>query len=488
MTAQRGLIRPMILGILLGVGFAIAWGMVNTWVLTIVQQTATRRGFEHLFFSKDGKAIIVSIEGGRFGYIQLYDLTRNLLDISDDDISRATIALLARSEATFFEEPSWRNRVRSFADNHNPPIYWYFVSDGKKDGSAYLVGYNSWTKTRIGFLGTGGFREHSLPAEEHFSFPWHQESLSRRVICQQEHYNDYGYVKYPYHAYGNSTDLPSWYVYIHAADNIIYRADLEKRSVQIALERLPIWSMALFPELIPNSRPLYRLIVRTDDTVILFNGHNELLRKFPIPQELRDLDITLFFETTTGGIVAYTTSPYDLLKPEMHYRLFHIDPKGQVTRTEEAVLESRYVMEYMKTFLALVAPLPVVVDVVVAIVRPLDLLRRHQVDDYPQALAQAVGEFWPSLLLVHLLSAWLAWLCYQRQVRFATGKMERIIWPVFVFVCGLPGWIGYRYGRWWPRLERCPSCAGEVPRDRVECARCQADFPLPAPRGTEVFA
>jgi hypothetical protein len=73
-------------------------------------------------------------------------------------------------------------------------------------------------------------------------------------------------------------------------------------------------------------------------------------------------------------------------------------------------------------------------------------------------------------------------------VRYGASGPERIVWPSFVFVLGLPGWIGYRFGRAWPNLERCPSCRAIVPRDRIECAACQRDFPEPALQGTEVFA
>jgi hypothetical protein len=65
---------------------------------------------------------------------------------------------------------------------------------------------------------------------------------------------------------------------------------------------------------------------------------------------------------------------------------------------------------------------------------------------------------------------------------------ERVIWPLFVLAFGLPGWVGYRFGRRWPVLESCPKCGVDVPRDREDCTDCEVAFPGPALKGTEVFA
>lgn len=106
----------------------------------------------------------------------------------------------------------------------------------------------------------------------------------------------------------------------------------------------------------------------------------------------------------------------------------------------------------------------------------------------PEALGRSLREFGPALGIAQLIALGLAVLCYRRQLRYGAGRAERILWPLFVLLLGLPGWIGYRFGRRWPVLETCPNCGDAVPRDRGECARCTAAFPLPALQGTEVFA
>jgi hypothetical protein len=91
-------------------------------------------------------------------------------------------------------------------------------------------------------------------------------------------------------------------------------------------------------------------------------------------------------------------------------------------------------------------------------------------------------------VIAQLLAAGLAWLCYRRQVRYRATRSERVLWPLFVLAFGLPGWVGYRFGRRWPVLESCPKCGVDVPRDREDCTDCEVAFPGPALKGTEVFA
>ena len=93
-----------------------------------------------------------------------------------------------------------------------------------------------------------------------------------------------------------------------------------------------------------------------------------------------------------------------------------------------------------------------------------------------------------SFCLTALISAALAALCFRRQRRYGVPLAERIGWPLFVFLFGLPGWIGYRYCRRWPVLEECEACHVPAPRNTEACPACQRGFPLPAATGSEIFA
>src|SRR5581483_5761393 len=101
---------------------------------------------------------------------------------------------------------------------------------------------------------------------------------------------------------------------------------------------------------------------------------------------------------------------------------------------------------------------PALLAVCIGIGRPIQLIMEDRVDTIGQGLIQALLEFWPSLLIAQVVALGLAWLCYRRQVRYAAEGAGRWLWPVYVFLFGLPGWVGYLTSRRWPTLERCPSC------------------------------
>src|SRR5262249_5179229 len=124
----------------------------------------------------------------------------------------------------------------------------------------------------------------------------------------------------------------------------------------------------------------------------------------------------------------------------------------------------------------------------IAYQRPRDLLQMGLTATYSAGLGRALAELWPALAMAQLVAAGFAALCYRRQQRYGASRSGRAAWTLFVLALGLPGWIAYCFGRSWPVLEACPVCSTVVPRDRGECAGCNADFPEPALRGTEVFA
>ena len=55
-------------------------------------------------------------------------------------------------------------------------------------------------------------------------------------------------------------------------------------------------------------------------------------------------------------------------------------------------------------------------------------------------------------------------------------------------VGGLPALLSYFTASGRPELERCPACGRAKPLSGLQCARCGAEVPAPAPKGTEIFA
>jgi hypothetical protein len=172
---------------------------------------------------------------------------------------------------------------------------------------------------------------------------------------------------------------------------------------------------------------------------------------------------------------------------EVEYRIWWVTPDGRsreagVTLTHESGLRA------LRLVSAAAVPSPLGLVGLVAALRPANLLEEGLAATYPEALSWALREFAPALFTVQMLAVVLALWCYRRQLRYGARPLERLVWPLFVLVLGLPGWVGYRFGRSWPVLDTCLSCGAKAPRDRRGCSRCDEEFPLPAFKGTEVFA
>ncbi len=196
-----------------------------------------------------------------------------------------------------------------------------------------------------------------------------------------------------------------------------------------------------------------------------------------------------FAEIPAGEALMFWHSPEDLLTTEVEHRICWVSPDGRI-READLTLPYSDPMRSMRTLSAAVLPSPLVLDVLLTWVRS---LQREQEEDgraesLPETVRLTLIDFWPALVSAQLFAAGLALLCYRRQVRYGASRRERTIWPLFVLLLGLPGWIGYRFGHSWPVLESCPDCGVAVPRDRESCVRCANDFPQPALKGTEVFA
>jgi hypothetical protein len=131
-------------------------------------------------------------------------------------------------------------------------------------------------------------------------------------------------------------------------------------------------------------------------------------------------------------------------------------------------------------------PVPIAGAIRVATDLAREYRRTGQAATYAEGLAMACREAIPAGIALALVSAVLAVLTYRRQRKY--GLPWAAVWAAFVFLGGIPGFLGFRFHRRWAAREGCPACAQVVPRDRESCAHCGTEFPRPAPRGTEVFA
>jgi hypothetical protein len=485
---REGVFQPLALAAVLAAGFVVVWCLLGMWAVGVGEYVAGRGpGGARLLFLADGTPR-VAYAAGRHGERQYRDLGGNPVPPPETEAgwlvgSRLPAALPARPAG----EAPWDRRVRSFADGGVPPVYWYVVSDGRPDGAAYFVGYDSQSKACVGYLGTAGFRAGPVPPGELIPFGGATAGPAARVFCTQRDHNP---TEHPEERTGGRAPRGSvsmWDVYVLGRDGKIYHADLHARTLQVALDEPGLRSAALVAGVADPVRGTpHRLAARTDDAVLVLDERGGMLQRYPIPEALRGGDVT-FAETSGGEALMYWNSPFDNLATEVEYRICRVAPDGRC-REAGVTLPWPGPMRSLRVFGGVVVPAPLVLGGLVGIGRPRELLDEGLATTYPEALARALTEYGPGLAIAQLLAVVLAVLCYRRQVRYGASGAGHVVWPLFVLLLGLPGWVGYRFGRSWPALEACPACGAGVPRDREGCARCEAEFPRPALKGTEVFA
>jgi hypothetical protein len=478
---KQGWFQPLVLATVLAAGFVVVWGLVGVWAVEVGSYVAGEEsGGDQLLFLADGTPRVAHSVGRR-GERQYRDLEGNPAPPEDDNASWLAVSRLPAAV------PDLAGGIRSFADGRVPAVYWYFMADGRSDGTGYFAGYDSQSNACVGYLGTAGFRAEPLPAEELIPFGGATSGHHSRVLCTQR---DHAPTEHPENRGAGRAprgSVSGWDVYVLGRGGKIYHADLQARTLDVALDRPGLRSAALVAgPADPVRGTPHHLAARTEDAILLLDERGRELQSYALPEALRGRDVT-FGETTSSEALVYWSSPPDGLATEVEYRIWWLSSGGG-SREARVTLPWADPMRPLQVLSGVVVPCPVVLDVLVGTWRPRDLLDEGLEATYPEALRRALAEFSPALGIAQLLAAVLAVLCCRRQVRYGAEGAECVVWPLFVLVLGLPGWVAYRFGRSWPVLEPCPECGAGVPRDRGCCARCEVEFPTPALKGTEVFA
>ncbi|HZY85304.1 MAG TPA: hypothetical protein VFE78_10770 [Gemmataceae bacterium] len=486
----KGIVQPLVLAAVLALGFTTVWALVGTWAVSVCEYTA-RSGVnvEHLIFLPDGTALVRVAEAVRHGAESYRDLEGNPVPRPAADNAhwlKSKTLPAALPERAGAGDVTWADRIHTFADGRSPAGYWYFISDGRPGGAGYFVCYDSKSNACLGHLGTAGFRAGPLPPDERIPFGGATSGPQSRVLCTEQ---QRGPTDHPdENAAGQAPrgSLSTWDVYVLGPGGKVYHADLQKRTLEVILDEPGLRSAAVVQGVLDTERgtPHY-LAVRTDDAVLVLDERGSPLKRWPVPETMRDRDFN-YAESRAGEAVLIWSGPFDPLVPQVEHRVAWVATDG---RCREAGVSLPYPgARSLPVLEGVVFPSPLALGGYLASQRTGELLHAGLAATYPEALARALTEFRAALALALLVGCGLAVLCHRRQMRFGAGRTERVLWPLFVLALGLPGWVGYRFGRSWPVLEACPGCEARVPRDRAGCARCEAEFPPPPLKGTEVFA
>jgi hypothetical protein len=488
-TRFSGLIQALLLAALLATGFVAVWAVTATWVIQAALHVASdRRSYDTLQIRRDGTPEILQYSDGVLR--SRSDLEGHRLPPPPDDEVRSGFELVSLpvNAPTPSPELHWEGRIRAFGDGREPQTFWYFIADGREDGSAYFVGYDSQSKELIGYIGTAGFRQEPLPREEFFRFSGSASAPDSRLVARRY---GLGSTQFPpehgFTVRSASGFVAAYDVYVLARDANVYHVDLFERTVANGLPGIKIESAGLsIATDFPRQGAGLDLTLRTEDSVILADNRLHEKARYTIPEPLRGQYLA-FARTSSGDIVMYTNTPADSYSETAEYLIYQISPGGEARETALTLRSGNQTLRQASILSGAVVPAPLGLAAIVE-ARAQQLLDMQAATAPSQARSRAISELWPSLVLGGIIALGFAFLCFRRQVRYGADGLERVIWPLFVLLFGWPGWIGYRYGRTWPYLERCPTCSATVPVDRVACVRCSHEFPRPALKGTEVFA
>ncbi len=475
---RSNLMGRLAVALILTPAFVIVW-FIAAQMLS--PDGVEKPGSRTLVFKPDGTPLLRCLLPDRIS-VRFEDLAGKT-DEDGDDRDEFPFVYLAGGQKSGDSNRSldWRDRIMLFDDRRSPPVLWGLISDGLPDAHAYFVGYDSVTKTRVGFIGIRGFRVDMPPEDDRFPFAGgrgaiHLDAFSRLGGAGPE--NPFTYLSYsrPLPKEAGLFDFSS--VYIRSSDGRLYRADLRKRTISVVSGNLHVLAANFYYP----GQSIERLALLTDHEVVLLDNHHRIVSRYELPPEAAGQPL-YWSQISPGRSIAYWPAKRVPLGTKAT-EIVWCDQSGRVTRRATATLYEHKDPPLSRAF---VLPSPLILGAYLG-VESLRARVTSQADNWSEACSMVWENSWIDVATVLVLAVLLAAACYRRESRYATWRRERIIWSLLVLMGGLPVWIAYRLSRRWPVLENCSTCGVRVPRDRERCAHCGAEFPRPASLGTEVLA
>ena len=480
MTARKiSYLRPLLLAATLAIGFGTLWSALVTWLGTSLEQAwrgEKEPPYERLVVSSPGTPLIESTPRDNLSQASYRDLTGQVHDAPDPDEILLGATLAGEPGTPGFLESSlgWEQRLRTFMDEREPTANWFFVHDGKPQGSGYFAGYERVSNRLIGYIGLSGFRSHSVPAEERIPVPgylavgWSNWSsapfyLGRRWAIRPERW-----------------DLPPRLVHV-PDEHLLRQVDLAARTVTTVFETpehiesvgIP-WVSSSSAGHVKKEQPI---LVRTSQKIYALDHEHNVTRTFTIPTEIDRQSSVTWYAIDNGEAIAHSD------RPSLVYR---IAAEGAILeRLKVSIHTGSGVSNETQAFLlALALPVP-------ALVLPIEPGTRMRADQgwsYGAAVRSTPISSLTALAAVLALASVLAVITWRRSRQFGVSRRMQIAWTLFVALFGVPSFVGYLLHRRWPVREPCPSCHEQAARDRAACSHCGTRFPEPALKGIEIFA
>ena len=472
----KSLWRQVLLASVLGLGALAVWTVLGAYICALLPSPEKPMGFgESVAFLADGTPLIM----------QRFDTSA---EPEYCDLERHPVVPELENGQLIptFLSKTWGNmgvfNSQRLADGLNPSGYWYLVqAEGKENQKGYFVGFDSQSKHVLGYIGINGFQK---------NIPSRDEMISGVRRGEQEQ----GLVYVTGAPIGRSVPMPGPMnpvafksVFVPSSDGKLYLVDLQERTIRPVHQGEPLQSAAGFNT--PFNaiiRTKWEIVLRTDRSVLVLDAQGHLQHRFPIPPAIQNEDFQ-FGVTNANEAVMESASSEGSLSNTTSVRLFHVHKDNSVAETHLTLLNQAIGLGF-QAYGGIQAPSPVLLAAMIGLDRGSEIYRLNLEPTLGAAIQRLIVEYRQTFALALILSALLAIACSVRLARFRATRMERIVWPVFVLLFGLPAWVGFRFGRTWPILENCSHCNAKVPKDQTECLACSKEFPAPIELGTEVFA
>lgn len=503
MQKRIGIVQPLLLAIVIAVGFGIVWAVLVNWGISTTEDLfGPEWMYEGVAFRMDGTPVLQTCRGRNENNVTYRTLDGTAITISRQEVWLQGAWLdAAREEHSYatpfwYGESGWSQAIATYNDGGTPATYWYFICNCQAS-DAYFVGFDSVGKQRVGSIGPDGFQEPTDSSAKHFAVSKYKYTRARGIAVGS-YYGD-GNCE-PWYAYssGGSERFPPWLVFVLTDDGVI-EVDLLNRSTRAVLKEADaisagyLWRGLASPLTTDSDAHKTQiseyLAVRTNDRILLLDTKGRLDSSFVIPLELRDAGFSFYRLHDNSGVFRVSDNRLRHSKDESYLdRLVWADATGKILHQQECtlMLSGSYDRAIPPWQASTSVPAPLAVATTATVFQPWLYLWQDAEPDIPAALSRSWSEFWLPMAAVSILGVVLAYLCYRRQRKY--GLPWTGVWMVFVLLFGLPAYLGYLAHRAWPARLPCPNCGQLAPRDRPTCLACGKEFPTPAMKGIEVFA
>jgi hypothetical protein len=314
---------------------------------------------------------------------------------------------------------------------------WDLIWSNGPNGGGYFVGYDEERKRQIGVIGTRGFCDEPPPPEERFALEGYQTWDGRVKSCWLNHQE-----------------------FLNCGRQV-FHVELGSRQVRPLFEHLPepARSVAVTPEAYPilAGQTAHSVVARTDTTLCLVDIDRQRPfastaeareRMIPLPPMLQNRSCFIFKRLKDALTIEVEQRPNAGNELQRQASIYVLDADGTLGPPRDIAI---WVLPFPARVLVWPLGSPLIQTLSSVLSDPWFW------DDYGGASLQAFVQhvLWlerTSLAAVLGVGVALAALCYRRETRRRAPLIWRTVWPTFVLLFGIPGWVGYRFGWRWPPL------------------------------------